>query len=137
MSMSDQLNIAVVGCGYWGVNYVRLLHELAETNVAVVVDQDQSRLDTISRRFPEVPVSTSIDRILETPGIDAVIISTTATSHFKVAKPLLEAGKHLLIEKPMTTEAAEAQILIDTAAQTRAKLMVGHIFLFNPGVDKL
>jgi predicted dehydrogenase len=135
--MSEQLGVIVVGCGYWGINYVRLLSELPETKVALVVDKDPARLDKVQERFPNVPVSTDLSDALNANGVDAAVISTSANTHYQIACRCIEAGKHVLIEKPMTTTSEDARSLIDVAASMNVKLMVGHIFMFNAGVRKV
>ncbi len=135
--MSHILRVAIVGCGYWGMNYVRLFSEMPETEVVVACDRVTDRLHEIARRFPGVKTTTQADDIALMDDVDAVIVCTTATTHYQVARHLLEAGKHLLIEKPLTTSAADAEDLVRLAEARGVKLMVGHVFLFNPGVEKV
>jgi predicted dehydrogenase len=131
------VGIAVVGCGYWGMNYVRIFNELVESRVVAVCDQSADRLKEVSRRFPGVYLTTQVDDAASQPGVEAVVVCTEATTHFNVTRRLLLAGKHILVEKPLTTIAAEAEKLIDLAESNSAILMVGHTFLFNSGVLKV
>jgi predicted dehydrogenase len=134
---ANPVGIAVVGCGYWGMNYVRIFNELVDSRVVAVCDQSAERLKEVSRRFPGVYLTTQVDDAASQPGVDAVVVCTEATTHFNVTRRLLLAGKHILVEKPLTTIAADAEKLIDLAESNSAILMVGHTFLFNAGVRKV
>jgi predicted dehydrogenase len=135
--VAKPVGIAVIGCGYWGMNYVRIFSELVDSRVVAVCDQSPERLKEVSRRFPGIYLTTQIDDAMSHPGVDAVVVCTEATTHFNVTRRLLLAGKHILVEKPLTTIAAEAQKLIDLAESNAAILMVGHTFVFNSGVRKV
>ncbi len=126
--------VAVLGCGYWGMNYVRVLSELPDARIAGVCDQRTARLDEVARRYPLVPLTTDVDEAIGQEETDAVIICTEASTHHKIAKRALDAGKHLLVEKPLTIDAAEADELIEAADQTGRVLLTGHTFLYNEGV---
>ena len=135
--MESQLRVAVIGCGYWGGNYVRLFSELPDTQVVAVCDQRQECLDKVSKRFPDVILSQSLDEVLSLPEIDAVVISTYASSHYEITRKCIEAGKHVLLEKPMTTAVEDAEKLIALAEAHGVILMVGHIYLYNAGIRKI
>src|SRR5437763_1516725 len=129
--------IAVIGCGYWGMNYVRIFNELAESRVAAVCEQSPERLKEVARRFPNVYLTTQIDDVLSQPDVHAVVVCTEASSHYNVARRLLSAGKHLLVEKPLTTTSRDAENLIELADSHSVTLMVGHTFIFNAGIRKV
>jgi predicted dehydrogenase len=131
------LGIAVIGCGYWGMNYVRIFNELVESRVVAVCDQSADRLKEVSRRFPGVYLTTQVDDAASQPGVDAVVVCTEATTHFNVTRQLLLSGRHVLVEKPLTTTGEDAEKLIDLAETNSAILMVGHTFVFNAGVRKV
>lgn len=131
------VGIAVIGCGYWGMNYVRIFSELVDSRVVAICEQSPERLKEVSRRFPGVYLTTQVDDAASHPGVDAVVVCTEATTHFNITRRLLLAGKHILVEKPLTTIAAEAEKLIDLAESNSAILMVGHTFVFNSGVRKV
>jgi predicted dehydrogenase len=133
--MTDHLRVAIVGCGYWGMNYVRLLSELSETEVVAVCDRMPDRLYEVKRRFPNVRMTTEVEDIASMEDVDAVIVCTSATTHYQIARCLLEAGKHILVEKPITTSVTHTEELIRLAEKHDVKLMVGHVFLFNPGIE--
>jgi predicted dehydrogenase len=132
-----QLGVAVIGCGYWGMNYVRIFNELTESRVVAVCDQSAERLKEVARRFPGVYLTTEVDDAASQSGVDAVVVCTEATTHFNVTSRLLLAGKHVLVEKPLTTIAADSEKLIGLAESNSAILMVGHTFIFNAGVRKV
>lgn len=131
------LGIAVVGCGYWGMNYVRIFNELLDSRVVAVCDQRADRLQEVGRRFPGVYLTSDIGDLTSREGVDAVVVCTEATSHYEVTRRLLAAGKHVLVEKPLTTRSADAQALIDLAEENSMLLMVGHTFIFNAAVRKV
>jgi predicted dehydrogenase len=131
------MGIAVIGCGYWGMNYVRIFNELTESRVVAVCEQSPERLKEVARRFPNVYLTAQIEDVISQPDVQAVVVCTEATSHFNVTRRLLLAGKHVLVEKPLTTTSSHAQKLIDLADSHSAILMVGHTFIFNAGVRKV
>jgi predicted dehydrogenase len=133
--MNHKLGIAVIGCGYWGINYVRVFTELPNTTVTAICDQRPERLAEIGQRFPGAYLATSLDMVLQREDVDAVVVCTGAMTHFDVASRCIAAGKHLLIEKPLTTDPADAALLIQLAEAHAVKLMVGHTFLYNPAVQ--
>ncbi|MBN1283787.1 MAG: Gfo/Idh/MocA family oxidoreductase [Anaerolineae bacterium] len=135
--MTLPLKVAIVGAGRWGANYIRVFTELPGTQVAVVCDMRADRLDEIRRRFPGVEVATDFGEALRKYDVDAAVISTPAQAHYDVTRLALEAGKHVLVEKPMTTLAEESEELVVLAEDKKLILMVGHIFLYNPGVRKV
>jgi predicted dehydrogenase len=126
--------IAILGCGYWGMNYVRVLSELPDSEVVLVCDQRTSRLDEVARRFRGMPLTSDVDEALERPDVDAAVVCTQASTHRDVAGRALAAGKHLLVEKPLTVSATDAQELIDLAAEQDRVLLTGHTFLYNEGI---
>ncbi|MBI1391064.1 MAG: gfo/Idh/MocA family oxidoreductase [bacterium] len=131
------INIGLIGCGYWGMNYARVFSELRESRLAAVCDADSKRLFEVNRRYPGTATLNHYQDLLTNPEIDALVISTPATNHYAVAKECLEAGKPILVEKPLCLEAGEADRLVEIAEQKQTILMVGHTFLYNPAVHKL
>lgn len=134
---NNQLGIAIIGCGYWGINYVRVFEELPETYVAVICDQRGERLAEVSKRFPHIGLTTQLKEALRDPSVDAVVVCTGAHGHYDVVLQALEAGKPVLVEKPMTTSVADGLELVDSAERRNLTLMVGHTFLYNAAVLKL
>lgn len=131
------VNIGVVGCGYWGVNYIRVFSELADTKLVIACDCSETRLRIVRDRYPLVTTTAEWREVLENRWVDAVVLATPASAHYEVAKAALLAGKHVLAEKPLTTEVAHAEELTQLAAERGLVLLVGHTFLYNSGIRKL
>ena len=115
------VGVAIVGCGYWGMNFVRVFRELPETDVIVACDKREDRRSEVQRRFSRLPVAATIDEALSTGPVDAVVVCTPATAHYEVVSRALLAGKHVLVEKPMTTNVHHAQDLIELADRKRLR----------------
>jgi len=130
-----RLRVGVVGCGYWGSKHVRVLAGLAGVAGVAVIDREAEIRDALAAAFPAVRCFAELDAAL--PHIDALIVATPPTSHAAVALKAIEAGKHVLIEKPMTRTVAEAQKLEREARRRGVVLMAGHTFEFNPAVREL
>lgn len=137
LAVDNPTGVAILGCGYWGMNYVRVFMELPDASVVVVCDQRTARLDDVSRRFPGIAVTTDIAEALSLPGVDAAVVATQAQTHREIAAQALLARKHVLIEKPITTKVEDADALIALAETTGSILLVGHTFLYNAGVRKV
>ncbi|HEY1303108.1 MAG TPA: Gfo/Idh/MocA family oxidoreductase [Vicinamibacterales bacterium] len=135
--MADLAGIAIVGCGYWGINYVRVFSELPGARVVVVCDQRPERLQEVGRRFPAVALTTQLESALNEHGVDAVVVATSATTHYDITRRAIAAGKHVLVEKPLTTRSADAALLVEAAASRSVVLMVGHTFVYNAGIRKV
>ena len=129
------IGIGIIGCGYWGINYVRILNELPEARVVSICDQREERLLEVAQRCPGAQWTTDLDVLLRDERIQAVVVCTEATSHFRIASQCLKSGKHVLIEKPITTIASDAAKLSRLAAERSLVLMVGHTFVYNGGVS--
>lgn len=131
------INIAIIGCGHWGPNHVRSFSSLPNTKVVAVVDTDAACLSRMSETFPEIRKETKYQTVLKQPNIDAVVISTPTSTHHTIVRDALLAGKHVLCEKPLCIKSSDAKELIELAYSKKLALMIGHIFLFNPGILKL
>jgi len=131
------VRVAVVGYGHWGPNIVRNLHGIDACEVAAVCDRSPAALRRVSRVYPQVPLTTNFSEVLTAPDIDAVAVVTPAWTHFELAKAALLNGKHVFIEKPVTSTSAQAEELIELAARKNLKIMVDHTFLFCGAVRKI
>jgi predicted dehydrogenase len=131
------IRIAVIGAGHWGPNFVRNFHNKQVSEVAWVVDRDASRLAEVQARFSDIHVAEDIGAALRDPLVEAVVIATPTSTHYKLAKAALAAGKHVLVEKPMATASGEAAELCAIAARAHRVLMVGHVFIYNPSVRRV
>src|SRR5207247_3165087 len=129
------IRIAVIGAGQWGPNLIRNFHNRRTSEVAWVVDRDAGRLAQVRERFPDIRVDTDAETVMADGRIDAVVIATPTSTHHALAKRALGVGKHVLVEKPITADSAEAEELCSLAAQAGRILMVGHVFVYNPGVQ--
>ena len=134
---TNPVGILLIGCGYWGRNYVRVFDELPGTEVAAICDGSLDRLQAIGTDYPRTFLTTSLDEALDRPDVSAAVICTPAATHHDVAARCLQAGLPVLVEKPLTTTAHDADDLIALAAESDLTLMVGHTFLFNTGVRKV
>jgi len=131
------VKVAIVGCGYWGQNLIRNFSEVEGAELVTVCDLEEKALARVQKRFPSVRLSQNLDEVFSDPGIDAVVIATPISTHYAYAQQALLAGKHVLVEKPMTTSAALVLDLMDTAAAANRKLMVDHTFLYTSAVRKM
>jgi len=134
---ADVLRVGVVGYGYWGPNVVRNLHSLDSCEVVSVCDKNEAVLKRARRQYPAVQMTTDFSDILTSPDIDAVAIVTPVWTHFPLAKLALENGKHVFLEKPLTSTTEQAEDLIELADRKNLKLMVDHTFLFSGPVRKI
>lgn len=136
-TMTDVINVAVIGYGYWGPNLARNFHQLPDARLALVADLDAARLAEVARLYPTTVVTTDYRQALARPEIAAVAVATPVRTHFAIAQEALLAGKHVLVEKPLALTSAEAEALIALAEQQQRTLMVGHTFEYNPAVWKI
>ena len=135
--MSKLINIGVVGCGYWGPNLIRNFRSLPGCNLKMMCDANAARLNSLAPLYPDVAPEMNFDHMLNGVGLDAVVVATSVKLHFPMAKAALLAGKHVMIEKPMASSAAQCEELIEIAQQKGLVLMVGHTFLYSPAVRKI
>jgi predicted dehydrogenase len=127
--------VALVGLGYWGRNLARTFAELAE--LTWLCDASPDALQVSAARYPRARPTTSFDDLLSDPELDAIVVATTASTHYELAKRALEAGKHVFVEKPPAQTEAEAMDLVATADANGHVLMPGHLLLYHPAVKAL
>lgn len=133
----SELNVAVVGCGYWGPNLIRNFAECKLTAVKYVVDLLPERLAKLARRYPTTKFVTDFEQVLQDDDLTAVVIATPVKTHYELAKRALLAGKHVLVEKPMCSTSAECRDLISLARKHNLILMVDHTFVYNGAVRRI
>lgn len=133
-SEEQKIKFGVIGVGYWGPNYVRILNMEPSAEIKWIADLDTKKLSNIKSVYPNIKTTNDYKDILEDKEVEAIIICTPTTTHFKIAKDCIKAAKHVLVEKPLTYSSDEAKKLIESANTNDVKLMVGHIFEFNPAV---
>jgi predicted dehydrogenase len=129
------IGAAVVGYGYWGPNLARNLDERPEFDFQYLCDRDVTQRTTFTRRFPHVRTTPDLSDVLDDPAIDAVVIATPPQSHHALVKAALQAGKHVLVEKPLATNVADACELAELAEAEGLVLMPGHTFIYSPAVN--
>ncbi|MEM7092957.1 MAG: Gfo/Idh/MocA family oxidoreductase [Actinomycetota bacterium] len=134
-SIADTFRIGVVGCGYWGEKHVRVLDSMPDVDRVVAIDGRPDVLDNIARNHPNVELKLDLASAID--SVDAVLIATPPESHADLALEAIAAGKHVLVEKPMTRTLAEADEVIAAAKSAGVTLAVGHTFVHNAAVHKL
>lgn len=130
----QRTGVAVIGCGYWGVNYVRVFSEMPDSRVVVACDTRTERLVDIARRYPSIELTEDATDVFEHPDVEAVVVAAEATRHHELVTKALLADKHVLVEKPLTTSREDAEDLISLAEDCGRHLLVGHTFLYNGGI---
>ena len=131
------ITVGVIGCGYWGPNLIRNFVESEEAELRWICDADAERLEKISRRYPSARTTLDYHEMLSDPRLDAVVIVTPVATHYSFARHALEAGKHVLVEKPFTSSVREAEELIALAERAGLTLMVDHTFIYTGAVRRI
>ena len=134
MKMGDKIKVGLVGAGYWGQKLLPKFLSAPEAEVRVVCDiHEENRAET-ERKFPGIPTTDSLDGILDTPEIDAVVIVTPPATHYALAKKALQSGKHVWVEKPLALKLDEGRQLVELARERKTVVFVDHTFLYDPAV---
>jgi predicted dehydrogenase len=128
------LQTALVGTGYWGPNLANAVERTGKAVLSWLCDVSPKNLSSLARRYPHAKATTDIGEIMEDARVDAVLIATPSATHFELGKQALRAGKHVLIEKPLTTCSREAALLVQLAQERHCVLMVGHVFEYNASI---
>ncbi len=131
------LGVAVVGAGYWGPNLVRNFYASDDWSVRCIVERDVPRLERLLRLYPAVTGLEDIDMALADPQVAAIALATPPRTHRELAIRAIEAGKHVLVEKPLAERFADADDLCTRAARAGVRLMTDHTFLYTGSVEKL
>jgi len=131
------ISIGVIGYGYWGPNLCRNAAEATGTQLVAISDMSAAALARAEKRHHGVKLYSNWKELIADPGVDAVMIATPVSTHFQLALSALQAGKHVMVEKPITTTSPEARILIAEAARRNLVLMVDHTFVYTPAVRKI
>ena len=132
--MPPNLVLAQFGCGYWGPNLLRNFSALPGCTVKYVVDSSAERRGFVESNFPLSRAIETHQTVLDDPGVDGVVIATPAASHFSLANQVLDAGKHIFVEKPLATKVTEVDELSRRAAERNLVVMTGHTFVYNSAV---
>ena len=131
------ISVGVIGCGYWGPNLLRNFAENEAARLRWMCDVDAGRLEALGRRYPSARTTTDCGQLFDDPELTAVVIATPVSTHHAFARRALLAGKHVLVEKPFTANAREAEELIELAERQGLTLMVDHTFLYTGAVRKI
>lgn len=126
--------LGMIGAGRWGSNWVRTLAALPSVDLRWVCDTSEAALDRIGGQYPSVRTTTSLDDLWDDDSLDGVVIATSAPTHFDVARAALSAGKHAMVEKPMTLTTSESIQLTELARLRGRVLMVGHLLEYHPAI---
>jgi predicted dehydrogenase len=126
--------LGMIGAGRWGGNWLRTLAGLAGTELRWCCDVSPASLDKVRQQFPQVKTTTRLEDLLDDRALAGVVIASIAPSHFDVARRALLAGKHVLVEKPMTLTTRDAVELTELARRHQRTLMVGHLLEYHPAV---
>jgi predicted dehydrogenase len=131
------MKLAIIGYGYWGPNLLRNFAEIEGAEVTWCVDQRPERRGLAQKRYPTVKVTDGVDDVLEASDVDGVVVATPVSTHHSLAKRALEKGKHVFVEKPMTSSVAEGEELVALAQKNGLVLMVDHTFIYTGAVRKM
>lgn len=131
------IGIGVIGYGYWGPNLARCVADTSSCRLVGIADASAAALARAAKRHPGATLHEDWRALVADAEVDAVLVATPVETHFEIALAALRAGKHVLVEKPVTATAAEARVLIEEAAMRRLVLMVDHTFVYTGAVQKI
>jgi predicted dehydrogenase len=131
------VKFGVIGYGYWGPNVVRNLASLEGSHVSAIAEVSAAARTRAQKAYPGVKVTANTAEVISSPEIDAIAVVTPVWTHYELVKAALENGKHVFVEKPFTSNAAQGEELIELAQQKNLKIMVDHTFLFTGAVRKI
>lgn len=131
------VNAAIIGFGKWGFNHVNTASKLVKPSRITVCDNNEAAKEKLEKISEDINFTRDIDEIIANPAINAVIVATPAETHFEITKKLLNAGKNVLVEKPITLFSSEAEELMKLAEEKGLVLMVGHVLLYHPAILKI
>lgn len=129
------MNFAIIGFGYWGPNYARILNETKSCRLKWVVDKHPKSFFGFKKRYPTTTFTSNINQVISDPETKAYIICTPATTHYKLIKKIVKMNKHVLVEKPLTSSAHQAKKVIDLTRNKNSIFMTGHTFIYNPAIS--
>lgn len=128
------IRIGVVGFGYWGPNLARNFDQLAQAELVVCCDLEPTALQKLKKLYPYTKVTTDYQEVIGDNTLDAVVIATSAATHYQFAKDALERGKHVFVEKPLSLKYEKGKELVQLAEKKNSTLMVGHLLLYHPAI---
>jgi len=131
------IKVGVIGCGYWGPNLVRNFNENYHTDIKYACDLNHERIERIKLRYPHIGITTDYKELLNDEDIHALAIATPVFTHYRLVKESLEAGKHVFVEKPLTSSVKEAERLVNLASKKGLVLFVDHIFIYTNAIRRI
>lgn len=131
------IKVGVIGCGYWGPNLIRNFSENYNTDIKYACDLDRKRIERIRLRYPSVTITTDYNDLLKDKNLHVIAIATPVHTHYKIIKEALNAGKHVLVEKPLTSTVREAEEVVELAKNKDLVLFIDHIFIYTGAVKKM
>lgn|SRR2546425_6547582 len=134
VNRTKKITVGLVGVGYWGSNYLRVLGSLAEVQLKYVCDIDKTRLVSGNSGTEGAHLTHDIETLLEDENLQAVVIATPASTHYDIVRMMLKSGKNVLVEKPLTMDYVQAKELCRLSRKVNLALMVGHVYCFNPAM---
>jgi predicted dehydrogenase len=132
------IRLGIVGCGQWGQNYLRNFSDMPDrATITAFADADTGRLAALQSHLPTAKASADASSVLTDPEVDGVVIATPSSTHAELVERALDAGKHVLVEKPFTLDPADATRLVAQARDARTVLLVGHVYEYNPAIERM
>jgi predicted dehydrogenase len=131
------ISVAVVGAGAWGKNHIRVFSEIPNVRLKYVCDRDSSKLTSLQKTYPQTKMIETVNPILQDPEVKGVVVTSSAHSHFPLAREILLADKDVLVEKPMALNLKDAEEMLEISQRRKKILMVGHLLIYHPVVDRL
>src|SRR5262245_37859768 len=131
------VRVAVVGAGAWGINHVRAFARLKDVELVMVCDAAEEARRRAQSLAPKARTVAALADVLEASNVDAVVLATPAARHAAQAIDCLRAGRHVFVEKPLALTVSDAAAVVEAAAKAGRTLMVGHLMLYHPAVDRL
>ena len=131
------VNIGIIGCGQWGFNHLRIFFQMPNCKVLICCDADTKRLEAIKKMYPHLKTTNNYKEILKRKDIQAVVVATPTATHYKIVKDCLVSHKDVFCEKPMSASPKETKELLGLSKRLKKILMIGYVFVFNPGIIEL
>jgi predicted dehydrogenase len=133
----SMIGIAIVGAGAWGKNHIRVFSEMSNVRLKYICDQDSSKLLSLQKTYPQAKMVGDLKSILQDPEVRGVVVASSAVSHYSLSKEAMLADKDVLVEKPMALNTKDAEEMLKIAETRKRILMVGHLLIYHPVVDRL